>query len=498
MTVSTAFPPDQKARGFALESEYRDLGGGAARKLPQRIALIGQGNTASTYATTKRRVYSNLEVGQTYGFGSPLHLAAKVLMPDNGDGIGNIPLTVYPLEDDGAGVASAGDITPTVGTIVPTSARVKINNILSEAFLIETGDLAADLTAKVTTAINAVSEIPMVAADGTTTIDLTSKWKGASANDLYLEIVETVPSGVTWAFTQPVSGATNPDVDDALDQVGEIWETMILNCMDIADTATLTKISTFGEGRWGATTRKPLVSFCGNLNTTVANAIAVPDARKTDRTNACLVAPASVDLPFVTAGRQLARIASLANRVPAHDYGSQKADGLVPGVDGSQWGNTEKDAATKAGCSTIDSKDGVVYVADVLTFYHPTGEVNPAYSYVCDIVKLQNIYYNIDIEFQKPEWDGAPMVPDNQAVTEPTAKKPKNVRSAMGGIIDALAKEAIISDPQFSKDSIVVEIDGTNPKRWNLAVTVKLGGNSNVKSTTLYFGFHYGQAIEVV
>jgi phage tail sheath gpL-like len=122
------------------------------------------------------------------------------LIPDNGDGIGTIPLTVYPLEDDGAGVASAGDITPTLGSVVEGNHQVKINNILSEAFTITTTDTVATVTAKMETAINAVPEMPVIATDGTTVLDVASKWKGASANDIVLEMVSPTGSGVTWAF----------------------------------------------------------------------------------------------------------------------------------------------------------------------------------------------------------------------------------------------------------------------------------------------------------
>ncbi|MCP4444735.1 MAG: phage tail protein, partial [Myxococcales bacterium] len=246
------------ARVVGIETAFKDLRGGRIVFLPQRVALIGQGATASTFATDKAQVTSALEVASTYGFGSPLHLAAMQLLPSNGDGIGTIPLTVYPLEDDASGVASAGDIAPTGAATEAASFIVRINNIDSEAFVISVGDSVADMTAAMTAAINAELNMPMIAEDGATTVDLTSKWAGASANDLTIEVIGSTDVGVSFAFTQPVGGLVNPDVDDALDQVGDVWETMFLNCMDIADTTTLSKFATFGEGRWGATTRKPM------------------------------------------------------------------------------------------------------------------------------------------------------------------------------------------------------------------------------------------------
>ena len=490
------------ARVVGITTEFKNLRAGRVLFLPQRVALVGQGTTAAqaTYSNDKAVVTSALQVGQTYGFGSPLHLAALQLLPTNGDGLGSIPLTVYPLDDDGSGVVAAGDITPsgTPGSLAVF--RVKMNNILSEAFTIDVGDSVADITLAIETAINANVNMPMVATDGTTVLDTASKWKGASANDIQMEIVTAAGNtptaaelaGNVFTITQPTGGATNPDVQSALDQVGNVWETLMLNCMDIADTTTLGLYATFGEGRWGALVRKPLIVFTGNTATTVAAAIAVPDARKTDRTNAQLVAPASNDLPFVVAARQLARIAVVANNNPPVDYGSRNASGLTPGADGDQWNYLERDLAVKGGSSTIEVKDGVINLSDIVTFYHPSGDPTPAYRYVVDIIKIMNIIFNTDLIFATAEWDGAPLIPDNQPTTNRSAKKPKSAVAAIAALVDSLGLNAIISDPDTAKASINANINESNPKRLDAQYTVQLSGNSNIIDVGLDFGFFFG------
>ena len=490
------------ARVVGITTEFKNLRAGRVVFLPQRVAVIGQGNSLATYSTTKAQLTSAFAVGEAYGFGSPLHLAALELLPANGDGVGSIPVTFYPLEDDASGVVSTGDITPSGSPTVQKSFRVKVNNILSEAFIVLASASVADVTAAMETAINAVLEMPIIAVDGTTVLDFTSKWDGASANDIVVEIVtsaNTVPTtddlgGNVFTITQPVGGATNPDVQDALDQVGNVWETMVLNCMDIADTTTLDIYSVFGEGRWGALVRKPLIVFTGNTATTVSAAIAVPNARKTDRTNAQLVAPASNDLPLVVAARQLARIVVLANNNPPVDYGSQDASGLTPGADGVQWTYADRDTAVKGGSSTIEVKDGVINIADTITFYHPSGDPTPAYRYVVDIVKLQNILFNLDLIFVTPEWDGAPLIPDDQPTTNRSAKKPKSAVAAIAALVDSLGLNAILSDPETAKASISANINESNPKRLDVVFTVQLAGNTNIISIDFNFGFFFGTA----
>lgn len=494
MAISTAVDVSAVARVVGIKTTFRDLRSNGILFLPQRIAVIGQGSTASTYSTAKTQFTSAFSVGQAYGFGSPIHLAALQLLPVNGDGVGTIPVTFYPLTDDGSGVASAGDITPSGPATTAASYVVRVNNIDSEPFVVTTTDTVASICTKMTAAINAVLEMPVVATDSTTTVDVVSKWKGTSANDIVIEVVGSATSGATFAITQPVGGLVNPDVQDALDQIGNVWESLVLNCLDIADTTALDAYSTFGEGRWGALVRKPLVVFTGSTETTVANATAVSDARKTDRVNSQLISPGANDLPCVVAARQLARIAVVANNNPPRDYGSQAATGLTPGADGDQWNYLQRDEAVKKGSSTIEVKDGVVSLSDIVTFYHPTGDTVPAYRYVCDIVKLQNIIFNLDLIFATAEWDGAPLIPDDQPTVNRSARQPKAAKAAVCGMIDSLALNAIVSDPEQWKENTQAVINDMNPKRLDVVTRGPISGNANIISVDLEFGFYFGTA----
>jgi phage tail sheath gpL-like len=341
-------------------------------------------------------------------------------------------------------------------------------------------------------AIQAVIDMPMIAVDGTTVVDVTSKWKGASANGINIEIIGPTDVGVSFAITQPAGGLVNPDVDPALALIGDVWETLVLNCMDVTDTGTLTKYTTFGEGRWGALTRKPLVVFSGETRADQATAIIIPSARKTDRINAQIVAPGSSDIPFVVAARALARIAVRANADPAFDFGGLPLTGISPGTDGEQWDYNERDGAVKVGSSTAEVRDGVVVMADTVTFYHPDGEEPPAYRYVVDIMKLMNILFTLDLIFVKPEWDGAPLIPDDDPTVNPNAKRPKDAVAAIASALDGLGLNAIISDPPTAKASIVAGINVSNPKRLDIELTVQLSGNTNIISIDNNFGFFFG------
>jgi phage tail sheath gpL-like len=576
------------ARVLGISAEYEDLREGGADFLPQRVYVIAQGSSDAVYPPGKYLAGSAAEVGGRFGYGSPAHNAARMLLPANGDGVGTVPVTIFPLEDDGAGVAAAGHITPS-GTQTKAGAyRAIVGGIRSEEFVINAGDDVTARVRKLGDAIAAVLHMPVkvdytygtvtsqagtntgngtvtalsapgnpkpgawtltlitVVADGgvfrvtdpdgvvvgnatmtpgaggatvvnigglqftltdaatdfalndsftitvpATRVNLTAKWAGESGNDIYVTI-EGEDLGTTWTIVQPTGGLVNPDVTPALEAIGNTWETMVLNCLNVEDEDALDAIQQAGEGRYGATVSKPFVAFVGNTAATVAEATAISSTRRDDRINAQLVSPGSNDLPFMVAARQLARIAAQANNNPPTDYGALRATLLTPGDDALQWDYLKRDQAVKLGSSTIEVNDGVVELADIVTFYRPEGEEPPPYRFVVDIVKVQNIIYNFRLEFAQPEWAGAPLVPDDQVTSNPNARQPRQAKARVFGLTDGLADRAVISDPAFTKRTADVRVDQSNPKRLNIAAKFKLAGNTNVKDVSLKFGFYFG------
>jgi len=493
MTISTAVDPNARASIVGIDVKYQNLGlvGGF---LPQRVAIVGQGSTTATYDLVRRQITSAFEAGQTYGFGSPIHLSAMQILPDNGDGVGSIPVTVYPLEDDVSGIASAGEITPSGIQSETAAYRVSVAGMLSEAFIINAADSVAVKVTAITEAINASVNLPIVATDDITKVDIEAKWKGESGNDIIISIEGSTTAGTVFAIVQPTSGDVNPDVDGILAEMGNTWETLILNCLNKTDIVTLEKFRVFGEGRWQPLVKKPLIVFSGDTNTTVANAVTIPEARKTDRINSQLVAPGSVNLPFVIASRELAKIAVIAEANPPKGYNKQIADGILAGANGDQWTYIDRDEAVKKGSSTITVEDSVIKLGDIVTFYHPTGDPFPSYSKVVAIIKLMNIIYNLDLEFESIEWADAPLIPDNQPTVNPDARTPSAAKAEVNGILDYLGTQAIISDPETAKKKTTAQINPTNPDRLDIVVTVQLSGNSNIKAVTINFGYFVGGA----
>lgn len=581
------------SRVLGVDVKFKDLRGGSVLFLPQQIAIFAQGSTDATYSTDKWQATGAGPGGSRYGFGSMIHLILRELFPVNGDGVGTIPVWVYPLEDGGSAVAAAGDITPSGTATAAAAYKVRCSGIDSEPFVLPVGALTGaalhSALYKIKTAIDGVLEMPVdmtytygtvtasalvgtgngtisllsvtgtpipgaytlkvntavtnggvwtltdpngvvisnaitqtvgvgaataidiggiafTLTDGTTDFALnatftitvpatkvvaTCKWKGETGNALYLEVLgEDV--GLTFAITQPTGGLVNPSITAALAQVGSAWDSMCLNAMNADDTDTLDEFQEWGEGRWGETVKRPTIVFYGNTEADVTAATAITTTRRLDRITSQLVAPGSVNLPFVVAARELVRIAVMANDNPPTDYANQRATRIIPGTDGEQWDNILREIAVKAGSSTTEIKNGVVCLSDTITSYRPVGEEPPGYRYVCDIVKIQNVVFNLELLFAADEWAGAPLIPDDQPTVNPRARKPSSAIAQVAAMIDNLALWAILADAKAAKKTIRASINSSNPKRLDITFVAAISGNSNIIGVEFNFGFFFG------
>jgi phage tail sheath gpL-like len=589
---------DQSAVASVLgvSATFVDLREGNVAYLPQRVAVVAQGESSVAFSTEKWTATSAAAAGKKFGWRSPIYQILAQLLPANGDGLGTIPVDVFALEDDDDGVAATGTVTPSGTATEAFGARVRLGGVLSKEFVVPEGavvlnELLRDIGAKCTesislpgtvgytystvtagalvgtgngtltglavhsgkypkpgawvlentatvanggvwkltdpdgvVAVTGITQTPGVGAvsaftdkagldftltDGTTdftvgakftitvpatNIKLISAWAGSSANDLVLELIPSGDStfGVTFALVQPTGGLVNPEVDPAIGAFANVWETMVVNGLNIEDTTALDTFEDFGELRWGATVRRPLIVFTGNTLVDIEDATEVCSDRTLDRVNCQIAAPGSPNLPCVVAARAVARIAKVANNAPAVSYQKQRLTGLLPGLETEQWDGTVRDQAVKLGSSTIELANNVIQLADVVTPYRPEGEEPPGWRYVCNIVKVQNAIFNMDIEFSKQEWAAAPVVADEDSVTLPQAKKPKMFKAKANEILENLGNAAILANVADAKKKTTAVIGGAN--RVNVGMRFPLSANANIIDIDMEFGYLFPAA----
>ena len=66
------------SRVTGVDLQFKNFEVGRVTFLPQRIEVVGQGNSASTYSLDKYTVTTSGEAATRYGYGSPIHLAYRV------------------------------------------------------------------------------------------------------------------------------------------------------------------------------------------------------------------------------------------------------------------------------------------------------------------------------------------------------------------------------------------------------------------------------------
>jgi len=435
------------------------------------------------------------DVADAYGYGSQLHLAARQLLPANGNGIKGIPVTFYPLDDAGTGVVADGNIGCTGTSTSAGGGYVYIGGIKSAAITIPTDTAAADALALIKTAIAAILEMPVI--DGTVgagVLPLTCKWKGVTGNKITIDISELVCAGLTFTTSAMANGANNPLVSGALAYLTDIWETIIINCMNYEDAASNLLYHTAAEARWEQTVKRPFIVATGCVdNFATRTAITDTDASKLQRCNFLIQSTGSREMPWIIAAQGLVNdIAQKANDTPAYNYTGALA-GLQTGADNVQENLTTRDAALKLGASTNTKAGSLAVLADIVSFYHPDGESQPAFRYIVDQIKLMNIMYNLDIIQETLR--GRPLLPDGTPTNDPDAVQPKMVLTLLSNLASSLAsgRSAIIADPEFTQKNMSCSINSENPKRIDTVFPVKLSGNVEVNSTDIYFSFYLGQ-----
>lgn len=479
------------SRVTGVAVQYKNFNAGAVQMLGQRLAVFGVGNHGVDYSTEKYECQgSAAEIGERYGYGSPLHLAARQLFPVTGRGA-SFPVTFYPQAEADDAVQATGSVALT-GTAGETgSGKIIIGGVTTE-FAVVKGDNASAILGKIKDAIDGVLHMPVTAgvvADGS--LSLTSKAAGTVGNLITITVDADI-SGLTFESTEMTSGAVDPDVEDSLASMGDVWETAVLSCYPYNNTDRLDKYMQFGFDRWGDLNKKPLIVYSGCTDD-YATRTAVTDNRPVDYINALIVSVGSRELPYVVAAKAMVDdILTTADSNPAQGYKGLLA-GLHCGDDSVQETYSVRNQSVKKGSSTNIKVGSIAELNDIITMYHPVAEGDtPSRRYVVDLIKLMNVVYNVRLIMESDDLKGAPLVNDDTVTSNKAAVQPKTIKTMFLNLARNLADKAIIQDVEFTKDNLEVDIDSSNPKRLNVAFPVKLSGNVEVTSTDVYFGFYLG------
>lgn len=476
--------------------------------LPQRIAVLAEANTASQSGLSELP-YEPLnvqDVADKFGYGSPSYQMMRILRPVTGGGVGQ-QIVFYPILETAG--ATAG-----ISTIVVSGTGTKVaqhylyvngrNNVdgQSYSYSVAASDTAAQIADKIVAAVNKVYGSPVTAAIGGTssTVTLTTKWKGISAGVHARIDTVGIAAGMTYSISS-VAGTGAPAITNALAKFENNWNTIVINPFGGDSTVLTTLETTNGKpdpvnptGRWIGTIFKPFVALFSKSVLDPITDMSVT-TRANDCTNVYCPAPNCNHFAFEVAASYCAVLAPIMQNSPHIDVNSQIVPDMllnetVSGGIGNYASYDYRDQAIKVGLSTVDYIGGYS-IQDLVTTYNPTGEITPQYRYVRNLMVDWNVRYAY-LLLEQAFVVNKTLIPDGQIVGASNTIKPGQWKAILFDMFDDLADRGLIADAEFSKASLSVQISGSNPDRFETFFRYKRTGIARICSTTAEAGFYYG------
>jgi phage tail sheath gpL-like len=506
--ISTAIGLDRKSRvsGYKIKKGFFENN---TPNLRQVIAVFGEANDANQagLSVIKKEITSAQEAAEEYGYGSPIHQQMRILRPTGSDGVGGIPTIVYPQLSDEAATAATVEWTVT-GSATKNATHTwviagrRTLDFQPYSFTVIKGDTAEQIAQKMVDAVNSVISSPVTASLVGAVITIETKWKGDTANELVTKIDNSNnPAGVTYSQTGSTDGAGAVSIADSLSQFSESeWITTVLNPYG-DNTSILSALEQFNgvpdnenpTGRYVGRIFKPFVSFFGSTLDDKDDLSSITDDadRKSEVTNVLCPAPKSEGFSCEAAANVVSIFSVIAQNSPELDVNAKSYPDM-PTPDNSIIGDlsdyNNRDFLVKKGCSTVILENGSYQIQDLVTTYHPDGETPLQYAYPRNLNIDWNFKDGLSILESRNVKDHV-LVQDGQVTDAPKSVKPKQWKAVIFDYIDDLAVSALIKDPEFSKQSLRVEVSTDNPDRFESFIKYKRTGVARIQSTDVEAGF---------
>lgn len=482
---------------------YAEVDNSAAFQFQQnyRALLIGQRLAAGTVAAGVLAMVSGADQGKTY-YGQGAMLARMVEAYRNNDAF--TELWCIALDDAGAGVAAAGDITiggaPTAsGTLNVYIAGQRVQVAVSST------DDAADIATALVAAITAAPDLPVTAeVNGGTAeqVDITAKHKGVAGNDIdlrvnYLGLLggESLPAGVTVAITDMSGGTTNPDLANALAALGDEQFDYIV--MPYTDTTSLDAMRDFMDdttGRWSYL--QQLYGHVYSARTGTVSALDTFGDARNDQHATVFGYNDSPTPPWEAAAMFGAQNAWALSIDPARPLQTLPLIGFKAPPESSRFTIAERQTLLFSGISTSFIEGGYVRIERAITTYRENAWGQPDPSYL-DVTTLATLAYilrflraRITQKFPRHKLanDGTRFGAGQAIVT------PNIIRAELVAAYAELESMGLVENLDAFKANLIVERDQNDPNRINVLYPPDLVNQLRVFAVLAQFRLQYPAA----
>jgi phage tail sheath gpL-like len=235
-------------------------------QLPVAGLLIGQKLAAGTFtADTLTQIFSAEEARSGGGAGSMIHLMAEEWFRHNNTS----NVYVVALDDAASGTLATRALTITGPATGAGELAIYVN---SERIAVSVAneDTATEIGDNFVNKFNADFDfLPFTVANVTGTVTFTAKNDGVAAGDNDMRVndepTDEFPAGVGASFAATSAGTVDPDVQDALDAIGDQWVNVIIN--PYSDATNLGVLEDYQIAQNDPLVQKDSVSFQGMRGT---------------------------------------------------------------------------------------------------------------------------------------------------------------------------------------------------------------------------------------
>lgn len=442
----------------------------------QRTLIIGQMTSAGNGVAGVPVISGGVGDAKAKGGpGSILHLAHIAYTAS--DSFGEVWL--LPLADADQSIAASGSL---LVTSAPTDSGVislYVAGILVSVS-VTSSDTVASVAASLVTQINKSAALPVTAAIDSVTaakVVLTARNKGLCGNDVDLRLNylgtasgEAIPTGLALTIAAMTGGATNPELDDALANLGdEAFDFIVSPYNDTASLDSLKSLLNDKTGRWSwsnqiyghlfaakSATFAGLTTFGNARNNQHESVIGVYDSPTPSWLWAADMAGAAAVALRADPGRPLQTLTLSYVKAPPH---------------ASRFTSTERNTLLWDGITTFTvASDGTVALENVITTYQVNSydEADDSYLEIETLFLLMYVLRQqksvITSKFPRMKLgkDGGRYAAGSSVVT------PSIIKAELIASYQEMETAGMVQDSATFAAGLIVEQDSTNVNRINV------------------------------
>lgn len=362
---------------------------------PYKVLMMGQKLATGTKPALERHLVTSFEqVKEYFGAGSQLASMAEYYFLANR----LTELHIVALEDDGAAVSATGSLL--LGGAANAAGTLKAYISGRRASVgVSVGDTLATIVSNLNDVINGDEDMPITSAiNGGTPeqLDFTAKNKGVSGNSIDIRLNyffgDETPSGLTVAITALSGGTTNPDIQDAIDVIGD--DQYLLWVTPYSDAANLLAIETELADRFGPIKQNDGYHLTGARDN-FANLVTLGNTRNSQFTT--IKRCSGPTSPYEQMACVAGVIAAAAKIDPARPFQTLSLPGVLAEDESEKLTLEERDILLNNGIAT-DKVDagGTVRIERVITTYkkNPAGANDVSYLDLNTLLTLSYLRYD--------------------------------------------------------------------------------------------------------